>query len=182
MRAAAREFAESGYAGTSLQAVCRTAGVSMGALTFHFPAKRSLAAAVVRAGAVAARPLAERAAVSGGDSLSAVAGLSCDLAALLAHCPMARAAARLDSEQIAAAGVWGEAWEPAVREMLHHACEGGQLSAGVAVETVIQLNAHLLHGVSVALRACPERDAVEGLERVWGAVLQGLRAPASAAR
>ncbi|MBO8185850.1 TetR family transcriptional regulator [Streptomyces spirodelae] len=181
LRAAALEFAQCGYSGTSLQAVCRTAEVSMGALTFHFPAKSALAAAVARAGAAQARSLADRAAACTGDSLAAVAGLSCKLASLLARCPLARASARLDSEQVAAAGAWSEAWGPAVRRLLQHACEEGQLSTEVAVETVIQLNAHLLHGVAVALRKFPEGGAAEHLERIWAAVMCGLRTSSSAA-
>ncbi|MFF1793793.1 TetR family transcriptional regulator [Kitasatospora sp. NPDC058263] len=51
LRAAAGEFDQHGYAGTSLSRVSRAAGVTMGALTFHFPTKASLADAV-RADAV----------------------------------------------------------------------------------------------------------------------------------
>ncbi|MGV9266406.1 TetR family transcriptional regulator [Kitasatospora sp. NPDC003701] len=51
LRAAAGEFDRHGYAGTSLSRVSRAAGVTMGALTFHFPTKASLADAV-RADAV----------------------------------------------------------------------------------------------------------------------------------
>lgn len=46
LAAAAREFADHGFAGTSLSRICGAAGVTMGAVTFHFATKAELADAV----------------------------------------------------------------------------------------------------------------------------------------
>lgn len=48
--AAAEEFAETGYPSATLHRIARGAGVTMGALTFHFPTKAALAQAVRQAG------------------------------------------------------------------------------------------------------------------------------------
>ena len=45
--AAARLFAERGYAGTSVDAIVRAAGITKGGLYFHFSSKRALALAVI---------------------------------------------------------------------------------------------------------------------------------------
>ncbi|MBO0513797.1 TetR family transcriptional regulator, partial [Streptomyces beijiangensis] len=55
IEAAAAEFAAHGYAGTSLLGIVTSAGVTMGALTFHFPSKSAVADAVQEAGAAATR-------------------------------------------------------------------------------------------------------------------------------
>jgi TetR/AcrR family transcriptional regulator len=48
LAAAARLFAEAGYAGTSMQAVARAAGVSKSNVFHHFPGKEALFAEVIR--------------------------------------------------------------------------------------------------------------------------------------
>jgi AcrR family transcriptional regulator len=45
---AAQAFAEKGYAGTSLNEIVKTAGVTKGGFYFHFPSKEALALAVLR--------------------------------------------------------------------------------------------------------------------------------------
>jgi AcrR family transcriptional regulator len=48
MEAAARAFAEKGYAGASLNDVINAAGITKGAFYFHFPSKEALALSVLR--------------------------------------------------------------------------------------------------------------------------------------
>ncbi|MFD4139769.1 TetR family transcriptional regulator [Streptomyces sp. NPDC058572] len=55
LAAAAAEFAQHGYTGATLMRISKRAGVILGALTFHFPAKEQLAEAVTEAGASATR-------------------------------------------------------------------------------------------------------------------------------
>lgn len=53
--AAAEEFDRHGYEGTSLNRVCRAAGITIGALTFHFSTKAELADAVQSQGRIITR-------------------------------------------------------------------------------------------------------------------------------
>ncbi|MFE2726982.1 TetR family transcriptional regulator [Kitasatospora sp. NPDC059327] len=135
LRAAAGEFDQHGYAGTSLSRVSRAAGVTMGALTFHFPTKASLADAV-RADAVALTRAAVGAAAGGEGGRSAgggtpardgpgsadpgcgtgeVARLTDVLTRLLQDEPSVSAAARLAWEQPGSADNWYASWIPVLR-------------------------------------------------------------------
>ncbi|MFD5921429.1 TetR family transcriptional regulator [Kitasatospora sp. NPDC058201] len=118
LRAAAAEFDEHGYAGTSLARVSQAAGVTMGALTFHFPSKAALADAV-RADAAALT----RAAVDPDPGRTppreeGVAELTDTLTRLLQEEPSVRAAARLTWEQPESAGNWHAGWSPDLRDRL----------------------------------------------------------------
>ncbi|MEV0604736.1 TetR family transcriptional regulator [Streptomyces sp. NPDC050315] len=180
-RAAAGEFARHGYAGTSLQVVCKEAEVSMGALTFHFRAKSELAEAVAEAAVAETGAVVAEAKGCGGDPLAAMSGLACDLAGLLARSPAVRAIVRLEEERVITAGGWQAAWEPAVRAMLECARRRNDLTAEIEVETVVQLAAHLLNGTAVTLHARPDTDEVAALAHIWAAVMQGIRASAEVA-
>ncbi|MFF1902326.1 TetR family transcriptional regulator [Kitasatospora sp. NPDC058218] len=129
LRAAAGEFDRHGYAGTSLSRVSRAAGVTMGALTFHFPTKASLADAVradaveltraavgAPAGGVPAGGGGEGCGVPGpGGGPGEVARLTDVLTRLLQEEPSVSAAARLAWEQPGAADNWYASWIPVLR-------------------------------------------------------------------
>ncbi|MFJ9946594.1 TetR family transcriptional regulator [Kitasatospora sp. NPDC091207] len=135
LRAAAGEFDRHGYAGTSLSRVSRAAGVTMGALTFHFPTKASLADAV-RADAITLTRAAVGTAAGGEgggtpgegtpardgpdgpggpDGTGEVARLTDVLTRLLQDEPSVSAAARLAWEQPGSADNWYASWLPVLR-------------------------------------------------------------------
>jgi AcrR family transcriptional regulator len=188
LRAAAGEFARHGYAGTSLQEVCRSAGVSMGALTFHFSTKRSLAEAVAEAGAAEVRETVAGVMTCDARSLVMVARLTSDIAALLAVSPVARAAAHLEKELGESVGGWRAVWRPSVEDLLERARQRKELAPGVEAESVVQLTERLLCGAVVVVDSeaaatgpCPGSDAgaeSDRLGRIWAAVMHGVRAPA----
>ncbi|KGI81426.1 hypothetical protein IL38_10760 [Actinopolyspora erythraea] len=179
LHSAAREFGHQGYAGASLQEVSRSAGVSMGALTFHFPTKNALATAVIEVGNAEARQVVDHTTGTEADPLAAVARLTRDLAELLSRSPMVRAAARLENEQGGPNGGWGVLWEASVGRMLERARQRQELNSGIEPETVVQLTTHLLYGAAVILHSRPAADEAEALARIWNAVLQGARVPAA---
>ncbi|EST24047.1 hypothetical protein N566_25200 [Streptomycetaceae bacterium MP113-05] len=183
LRAAAGEFALHGYAGTSLQEVCGSAGVSMGALTFHFSTKRALAEAIAESGAAEVRDTVERVTTDEAGPLLTVARLTCDIAGLLAVSPVVRAAARLEKELGSAAGGWCAVWRPPVEELLDQARALKELTAGVEAESVVQLAERLLFGAAVVVDSeagagTDARAESERLARIWSAVMHGVRAPA----
>ncbi|GAA1349671.1 TetR/AcrR family transcriptional regulator [Streptomyces beijiangensis] len=116
IEAAAAEFAAHGYAGTSLLGIVTSAGVTMGALTFHFPSKSAVADAVQEAGAAATREV-----MDGEGSAPGLQGVLDDtlaLATALETTPSVRAAARLTREGRDTETDWYSAWVPQVREGL----------------------------------------------------------------
>ncbi len=167
--AAAEEFDRQGYAGTSLAAVHRACGVTMGALTFHFHAKADLATAVCReAEHLTRRALACLAPV---ESLPPVAEFTFVVARLLEEEVAVRAAARLAREQTVTP-CWQTVWRSALRELVAptRRMPGG---GGEALADRLELLAvYLTAGAEAALRAGrPGRDVQTELVRLWALVL-----------
>ncbi|MGA5424494.1 TetR family transcriptional regulator [Streptomyces lavendulocolor] len=179
VRAAADAFARDGYTGTSLQDICRSAGISMGALTFHFAKKNDLAAAVKEAGVAVTRHAVERARRAAPDPLAGVVAVTSGLVDLLAHDSRVRAAQSLTHTLPA----WDEAWVPQVRLLLDEAERHGLLAPGVRTETLVRLATHLVHGAAAALLARPRTDGAAELAHLWDLVLDGIgtRAPSHSA-
>ncbi|WP_328955646.1 helix-turn-helix domain-containing protein [Kitasatospora purpeofusca] len=178
LRAAATEFDLHGYEGTSLARISRTAGVTLGALTFHFPSKAALADAVRSEGAALTGAAVPGAAVGGRRLDPGVGGLIDLLTRLLDEEPSVRAAARLSWEQPESAGNWHATWGPELRDRL--ARERSAVPAGTAPvldEVDLETLAHCLVAGSVALRrgivplggagpAAPE-EVRRRLRRLW---------------
>ncbi|WP_327313424.1 TetR/AcrR family transcriptional regulator [Streptomyces sp. NBC_01235] len=190
VRNAATEFALHGYDGTALSRVCKAAGVTMGALTFHYPSKASLAQAVCAAGIEATRAVVDKADRQGKTPLQSVGGVVRALAALLIDESAARAAARLSRERPSLRMDWRDSWLPLVRTRLHQAEVLDQLRPGTRPESAALLVASLVAGVEAGLLPPPRRTllppptAQEHLTELWQTALQGIGAlqddPASA--
>lgn len=85
IQAAAEVFAEEGFVTASLSTISKRAGVSNGALHFHFANKGMLADAVEAEAAKAVRLITEAARAWQGDSLQAVVDATHELMRSLAH-------------------------------------------------------------------------------------------------
>ncbi|MFD4907531.1 TetR family transcriptional regulator [Kitasatospora purpeofusca] len=170
LHAAATEFDLHGYEGTSLARISRTAGVTLGALTFHFPSKAALADAVRSEGADLTGAAVPEAGVGGLIEL---------LTRLLDEEPSVRAAARLSWEQPESAGNWHAAWGPELRDRLARERSAGPagLAPIVLDEVDLETLAHCLVAGSAALRrgvvplggagpAAPE-EVRRRLRRLW---------------
>ncbi|GAA3798921.1 ScbR family autoregulator-binding transcription factor [Streptomyces coacervatus] len=151
VRAAAAEFAEHGYDGTSLHRIVRSAGVTMGALTFHFPSKSALADAVQEAGTTATREVMLIAAPAPG--LQGVLDGVLTLADALRTTQSIRAAARLTREGHAADHGWYGSWAPGLREALERAWREEHLDGGLTAPAAASLLSHVLLGVETAATA-----------------------------
>ncbi|MFK4071453.1 TetR family transcriptional regulator [Streptomyces sp. NPDC029674] len=194
VRAAAREFEHTGYEGTSLGRVARSAGISVGALTFHFASKAGLAQAVRTRGDAAVRACVAEASAGTAPPLDTVVALTLDLARLLERDEVVRAAVRLWRELPEGDGTWSALWLPAVAETLARADRGG-LDPAVSEGDVVLLAEYLLAGAESRLwgrlhglpgegegeggQGAGERDdSVERhLSRLWALVLPGLSGP-----
>ncbi|MFC8349687.1 ScbR family autoregulator-binding transcription factor [Streptomyces sp. NPDC057280] len=133
IKAAAEVFAEEGFVTASLSTISRRAGVSNGALHFHFANKGMLADAVESEAAQAVHRITEAARAWQGDSLQAVVDATHELMSSLAHDPVVRGGFEL-------AGDWarrGESslraqWQHWVEDSLRRAERNGALAEGVS--------------------------------------------------
>ncbi|MGK5732018.1 TetR family transcriptional regulator [Streptomyces sp. URMC 124] len=195
VRAAAAEFDRGGYDGTSLQRICRAAGISTGALTFHFPTKDKIACAVQERGDALTRAETDRAVALPASPLRRARALVLAIARLLEKETAVRAAARL-SRELPGGADWAQAWLPQLRGLLHQAHAEGQLRAATDPRTVTLLAAYLIAGVDAHLHRRggarapglqesqePQESVVVGeespgpveqLARVWDLVLYGV--------
>jgi AcrR family transcriptional regulator len=165
--AAAIEFDRQGYAGTSLSAVHRACGVTMGALTFHFPAKVQLATAVCHEAEDVTRQALAR--LVPADTLLPVAEFTFVVARLLDEEVTVRAAARLTQEQ-AVPSHWHTVWRAALREVVAPTRE--RPGPGPEPDELELLAVYLTTGAEAALRAGRTGKEVRThLECLWALVL-----------
>ncbi|WP_394430829.1 TetR family transcriptional regulator [Streptomyces sp. SGAir0957] len=189
IEAAATEFAAHGYTGASLLGIATSAGVTMGALTFHFSSKSTLADAVQEAGAAATRAVLRDGAPGPGPS--GVFGDTLALAAALETTPSIRAAARFTREGRDAESNWYAAWVPHLRAGLEHDWSGERPGSDLSPSSAAALLTYVLAGYEAttsargALRdasgADPQADPQDELTRALQA-LSALAAPDTSPR
>ncbi|MEW2623429.1 ScbR family autoregulator-binding transcription factor [Streptomyces sp. NPDC048106] len=180
MQAAAEAFDRDGYRTTTLSRVSKAAGISIGALTFHFPAKDDLADAVQVRGGSITRDVVGRVTADPERPLHSVVDLTLELARLLEKEALVRAAARLSRERQIGSADWPSTWLPTVERLLRTATER-ELRPGIDPAAVRALVVHLLTGAEAQLRctraARKERESVESqLTAIWHVVLRGIAA------
>ncbi|MER5934802.1 TetR family transcriptional regulator [Streptomyces sp. NPDC002054] len=174
--AASAEFDRHGYAATSLSRVSRAAGVSMGALTFHFTTKDALAAAVTECGSAATRAGLRHLHGTPMPALQAVIDLTHTLAALLEEDTAVRAAARLARDHADPALDWNSAWLPTLRELLTG-------STGLDAQRIEVFVLLLMTGIEAALHGSPQIHELAGhnlreqLTQAWQVVLHATPGP-----
>ncbi|MBV2354056.1 TetR/AcrR family transcriptional regulator [Streptomyces sp. J2-1] len=137
LEAAAESFVQHGYTGASLPVISGRAGVSAGALHFHFPSKADLAAAVEDSAALRVRALTARGPSAGGGPLATLVTAIRELAAALRDEPVLRAGFTLggDPARVGRAPAL-DAWHAWVRETAGRARLAGELADGVTPESV----------------------------------------------
>ncbi|GAA2814401.1 ScbR family autoregulator-binding transcription factor [Kitasatospora sp. CM 4170] len=180
--AAAEVFDERGYAAATMSEILERAGVTKGALYFHFGSKEELALAVIEGqGAWLAtwRPTSD-------SPVQTLIDLGYAFAHALVDDPMVRGSIRLTIEhgsftqpQIAAY----QRWSDAARALLEQARDAGDLhpgldpaaAAGVITGAVtgIQLSSQVLTG---------RRDLLQRMADLWTMLLPGLVQPHALAR
>ncbi|MGW2632672.1 TetR family transcriptional regulator [Streptomyces chattanoogensis] len=176
--AAGAEFDLRGYAGTSLARISAAAGVTMGALTFHFPSKDNLADAVQSAGAATTRAALHRLDAQPVTALQSVIDLTHALAQLLAETVSVRAASRLSRERPGTSVPWRSAWLPALQDALARAdAEHGPHAGLKDLETLV---VYLVSGAEEVVRTGGHSAGVrDQLTRIWAVALSGTAAPAA---
>ncbi|AXG83084.1 TetR/AcrR family transcriptional regulator [Streptomyces paludis] len=181
VRAAATEFDRDGYDGTSLAKISKSAGISMGALTFHFSSKNELAETVQNEGRALTRAALERVTAQPAPALQAAVNITLELTRLVEEEAIVRSAVRLVRER-PDSDLWSDLWVPAVRRLLDHAYAQGQLRGDAEPADVAVLAEHLTAGAEAYLRTrlgtgAEFESATAQLERVWRLALAGISSP-----
>lgn len=180
VHAASTEFDRSGYEGTTLTQINRLAGISMGALTFHFPTKQALAEAVQQQGRAVVREAVARVVSRPRPALATGVALTLALARLLEDNVEVRAAARLARECPPSVAPWSADWLPVLRDLFHQAQDECGLRQGSDPDALAALAAHLVAGAEIQVRACGGNGMTAGpgpgeqLAQIWRVVLRGL--------
>ncbi|MET9958556.1 ScbR family autoregulator-binding transcription factor [Streptomyces sp. NPDC006326] len=179
VQAAAAAFDCAGYEATTLAKISKAAGISIGALTFHFRSKDELADAVQARGEAALRYAADRAAAREEVPLQAAVALTVEIARLLEEDPTVRAAARLARERVDGATAWCSLWLPTLDRLLAQASRG-ELRPGTDRKTVLALVSYLVTGAEGYARSRAKSpgkaddSAEQQLTRIWDVVLPGI--------
>ncbi|MFG2903735.1 ScbR family autoregulator-binding transcription factor [Kitasatospora sp. NPDC048286] len=180
--AAAEVFDERGYAAATMSEILDRAGVTKGALYFHFRSKEELALAVIEGQGIF---------ISGWSpaSDSPVQNLI-DLAYAFARAlqtdPLVRGSIRLTIEhgsftqpQLAAY----QGWMDMVRELLARAQEAGELHPGIDLTAASGVVTGAVTGIQLSSQVLTDRqDLIQRLADLWTLLLPGLVQPHALAR
>jgi AcrR family transcriptional regulator len=132
--AAAEVFAEEGYVSASLTTISRRAGVSNGALHFHFENKRALARVVEAEAARTLEAITREAAGGGCGVLQELVDATYALMDRLARDAVVRAGFELGGDLSRGTGACRRGWQRWVEEALTRAEQEGSLAQGVSPE------------------------------------------------
>ncbi|MER6218789.1 ScbR family autoregulator-binding transcription factor [Streptomyces sp. NPDC001272] len=173
VHAAAEVFAQEGFTAASIAAISQRAGVSTGALHFHFDGKTSLALVVEER---AERTLREAAAVAegrgpAGGPLRVLVGSTY----VLAEDVVVRAAFALcaDTAHSSRVDLRGQ-WRRRAEELLVEAERAGLLAEGVSPQDATRLVVALTVGLEGLEGGEPGPGARQLLTRIWSVVLPGI--------
>ncbi|MGX2997139.1 ScbR family autoregulator-binding transcription factor [Streptomyces sp. JNUCC 64] len=175
LRGAAEAFDELGYAGTSITRILQRAGVTAGAMYFHFDSKEALARAVILEQAADVRFPEE------GDGLQRLVNMTRHLAVEMQHNTLLRAGVRLAVEQ-GEAGFQDYAvyewWTEQFRQRLLRARELGELLPGVDEAECAQYLVAGYTGTQLMSRISSDRaDLPERIAVLWRYLLPAVAPP-----
>ncbi|MER5809308.1 ScbR family autoregulator-binding transcription factor [Streptomyces sp. NPDC002033] len=171
VRAAAEVFAEEGFTVASVAAISERAGVTPGALHFHFDGKDALARAVEERAAEVVRGITG----VGGDPLRALVGSSYALVASVGDEVLVRAGFVLGGDVAHRSPVDVRAqWRRWAEEALGAAARDGLLAEGVSVPDAARLVVAVTVGLGALEPVGPEGEAPHALTRIWSVLLPGI--------
>ncbi|MFD3590625.1 ScbR family autoregulator-binding transcription factor [Streptomyces sp. NPDC058683] len=177
VHAAAEIFAEDGYALSSLPAISRRAGVSAGALHFHFPSKDALAVEVEGAARRTIEHMVADRRPSAASALHLLITVTRELLVTVATDAVVRAGFKLSVDPSRKNGMgFGCWWRTWVCEQLVQAQHQGELAEGVAPDRVAAVIVAATVGFEVLGAADRDRISPQHVEQFWSLVLPQLAA------
>lgn len=172
---AAEAFERCGYTRTKLTEISSNAGVSRGALHFHFENKAVVAGTVEATAAATLRRTATEARQSGDNALQRLIGTSRAMAEQLSDDVVARAGYHLSCEASDGTGLdlRGE-WYRCVQRMITETAAERLLAENVSEQEAVTSIVAATTGFEVLGRTDPRWLAAEGLDRFWRLLLPSL--------
>ncbi|MFD8256378.1 ScbR family autoregulator-binding transcription factor [Streptomyces werraensis] len=136
IRAGAEVFAREGFVSASLSAISRRAGVSSGALHFHFESKKALAEAVEGEALEEVRRIAREAAARDGRALAGLVDATHGLVDRIAEDVVVRAGFELSGTPGRGGGgpTLRREWQRWVEQMVRRSDQEGWLAPGVSAD------------------------------------------------
>ncbi|MEU1099808.1 ScbR family autoregulator-binding transcription factor [Streptomyces tibetensis] len=178
IRSAAEQFEDRGYVRAGLAQISAGAGVSSGALHFHFANKAAVAEAVEHAAADALRETAERGRDGDGHTLQRLVDVTHRVARLLCADVVVRAGLRLNAEAGAGrARDLRREWRECVHGLLAEAERRGELAAGVTPQHTCAVVLAATTGIEVLAREDQGWLARPSLTDLWQLLLPCVAAP-----
>jgi AcrR family transcriptional regulator len=175
IRSAAEVFERHGYVQARLSDICANAGVSVGALHFHFESKAALASTVEASAAVVLRQTAMGAQDPGMNALQRLISTSQALAEQISRDIVVGAGFRLNCETPHRTGLdlRGE-WLECIRHLLAAADDEALLTGDVCIQDAVTSIAAVTAGFEVLGRQEPEWLTPSSLARFWRLALPRL--------
>ena len=181
VRAAAEAFADAGFLATSMADIFARAGVTKGALYFHFTSKEELAFAIIDAEEQAAGELIESVMSTDSPPLQKLIDISFRWAHLIQSNPVVQAGLRMIIEQ----GTYSRpmplpynAWQELSAQLLTQAQERGELERSVDVRNMAEFIVSSFTGAQIVSQVVSgHKDLVQRVERMWQLLLKGILPP-----
>ncbi|WP_035798952.1 ScbR family autoregulator-binding transcription factor [Kitasatospora mediocidica] len=178
IRSAADAFDRHGYVQARMAGISAEAGVSSGALHFHFENKATLAAAVEGEAALALRTAARHATRRSVNSLQALTDISHALAELLRSDVTVRAGFQLSCDTAKEPGVsLRQEWQSCVQQLIAQASTEGVLAPGISQESLADAIVATTTGFQVLGRENREWLARSALTGFWQLLLPHMATP-----
>ncbi|MEV7415231.1 ScbR family autoregulator-binding transcription factor [Streptomyces sp. NPDC089919] len=180
MKAAAEVFGENGFAGTSVQKIADRAGVTLGAVYFHFRNKEELARGIVAAQPELVVPPHDS------EGLQHAVDVTLTWAYQLLESPVLRAGARLVWEQekfTPAEENSHQQWTELIISDLSHARAKRELKSSADVVALARLVVNACTGAQMhSFIETAHADLPERVEEMWRCLLPSVAVPSAVKR
>ncbi|GAB3528855.1 ScbR family autoregulator-binding transcription factor [Arthrobacter monumenti] len=177
---AAKVFLDVGYAHTTMAQVAASAGVTKGALYFHFDSKQALARAVIDENLTATTAIGMRVLSGGYCALESLVRISAGVAELTEN-PLTRAAVRLtmeNSKLVFGEEIPHEDWIKTCENLIQRAIAEGSIRPDIDASVLAGFLVSAHTGVDTVTGMVPAReDVLLRLEEMWKMVLPGIVPP-----
>jgi len=177
-RAAIIDAAAGGYVGASMDAVAERAGLTKGALYFHFTSKADLAGAVIARQHEVSRAYGEAAAARGTTPLEVLMWMSQGLASQMVHEVVVSAGIRLSTEAATADVARQDPytdWIAVVTDLVRRGIDAGEVDPAWDPELVGRVVIPAYTGVQTVSDVLADRtDLYERLRELWTVLLAAI--------
>lgn len=181
IQAAATVFAERGYARTTLDVVAVEAGVTKGALYFHFSSKRDLANAVIAEETRLTALRAQETLDAGYSVIETMIRLHRNLAAQIVDDAVVAAGVKLTTEELVAQldiSAPYDLWTDLTVDLLRRGVENGELRSGLDPEKLSRFVVGAFVGVNLVSNSLGHGpDLFVRVREMWEILISGIAAP-----